>query len=126
VPIKQRLIFSSISNFTYSNCHLDDIIKDGLEVVRTRIDQIEDNINNEEKIYFNPSKTAQNGINFVTQGLIDDILRCSHNETIRDIFRLLYVLGNKDYTSPLIIKDFFENLFKKGLTFSNNKFLTNR
>src|SRR5688572_26501831 len=92
VPLKQRLIFSAFNRFVYSNCNLDDIVRNGVNSIKDRIEEVESRIANEDKIYFNPSKTAQNGINFVTNQSIDELQR-SDNDNIKDLFRLLYILG---------------------------------
>jgi hypothetical protein len=77
-------------------------------------------ITNEEKVYFNPSRTAQNGISFLTKELTEELLKSSQNETVKDIFRLLYILNKEDYNiSPDIVHTFFIDLADKGLTLSN-------
>jgi hypothetical protein len=82
------------------------------------MEKIDTKISNEEKIYFNPTRTAQNGINFVTRDLIDEFKQCNE-ETVKDMFRLLYILNAEDYThSPDLIQKFFDNLDIKNLSFS--------
>jgi hypothetical protein len=116
--LRQRIAFAGVNSFVFSNCDIDDIIKNGVITIKDRVDVVEDQIISEEKIYFNPSRTAQNGINFVTRDLIDELKRCDY-ESIKDMFRLLYILGNEDYNNhPNLIKHFFDNIGLKNLTFS--------
>jgi site-specific DNA-adenine methylase len=111
-----RIAFAGVSNFVYSNCDLDDIIINGVNTIRDRIEDLEKRIGNEEKVYFNPSRTAQNGINFITRELIEELKRCE-NEAIKDLFKLLYIMNNQDYNSPNLISEFFEMLSQKGIPF---------
>jgi hypothetical protein len=86
--------------------------------MKYRIELVENIIQTGEKVYFNPSKTAQNGINFITKDLIAEIIKASENDIVKDLFRLLNILNNEDMKNPDPIGGFFMNLASKGLTFS--------
>jgi hypothetical protein len=120
LPIKQRLQISSLNSFINTNSNPDFIIKTGLEQIHERITQIEAKIINEDKVYFTPSKTAQNGINFITKDHIEDILKNSHDETLVDIFKLFYILNGEEYTKPEIIENLFIDLGNKGMSLSKD------
>jgi hypothetical protein len=94
---------------------LDDIVLCGLNTIKTRVDGIECKLDGEETYYFNPSRTAQNGINFITRELIEE-LKSSDDEAIRSLFELLCVLSGEEYNKPDLISHFFESLVTKNLT----------
>lgn len=48
---------------------------------------------------FTPSKTAQNGLNFVTKGEEESLCSKEQPEEIINIFKLIYILVGQDYTN---------------------------
>jgi hypothetical protein len=118
VPLKSRIAFAGVNKFIYSHCDLDDMVKKGVDTIKERMEDLEQKIGNDEKIYFNPSRTAQNGVNFITRDLVEELKTCE-DEKIKDLFRLLFILGKEDYTkarNPIV--GFFDTLASKNLTFS--------
>jgi hypothetical protein len=116
VPLKQRIIFAGINHYTFSNCNLDDTIQDGLDVIKKRINDIQGQLGNEESFYFNPSRTAQNGINFITRELVEE-LKSTDDNTIHSLFKLLLILNNEE--SYQSIGSFFDSLAAKNMSFGN-------
>src|SRR4051794_14618346 len=94
------MLFASISRYTHSKTNLNNIIQNGIGVIKERITIIDTKIQNGEKIYFNPSKTAQNAINFLNKELITELLANTDIELVQDIFKLLNILIKEDPNCP--------------------------
>jgi len=65
---------------------------------------------------FNPSKTAQNGLNFVTKEEENNLLKKDQPEEILNVFRLIYILLNEDYkdiTPQKIIENLNTKIFAR-------------
>jgi hypothetical protein len=82
------------------------------------MEEVERKIGSDENIYFNPSRTAQNGINFVTKDLIEELKNCE-NERIKDLFRLLCILVGEEFNKSQPIRSFFNSIATKNFSMSN-------
>lgn len=58
---------------------------------------------------FTPSKTAQNGLNFVTKDEENNLCKKEQSEEILNVFRLVYILLNEPY-SQITPQKMIENL----------------
>jgi hypothetical protein len=123
VPLRQRLVFSSINSNTHSKCNIENIVKSGIDIIKDRIDVIDAKIQSGEKLYFNASKTAQNAINFLNKELINEMLGSADIDIIQDMFRLLNILINKESGNDPI-NSFFVNIAAKGLSLSNTPLIS--
>jgi hypothetical protein len=63
---------------------------------------------------FNPSKTAQNGLNFVTKDEENNLSTKEQPQEIINIFKLIYIILGIDYTSipdNLIIQHLTKDIY---------------
>lgn len=99
------------------------VLSDYLKFNAKKISTIEKILNNIEDfshfMFFSPSRTAQNGLNFITKE--DEMLLCSlpydeNNENIFDMFRFIYILLNEEFSnfkSEKIIPNLFNVIMPK-------------
>jgi hypothetical protein len=62
---------------------------------------------------FNPSKTALNGLNFVTKEEVANLCKKEQAEEIINIFKLLYIFLKEDFSeieNPRIVENFIQNV----------------
>ena len=65
---------------------------------------------------FNPSKTAQNGLNFVTKEEETSLATKEQPEEILNIFKLIHIIVNEDYEQikpDELIENLTKNIFAK-------------
>ena len=65
---------------------------------------------------FTPSKTAQNGLNFVTKDEEHNLCKKEQPEEILNVFRLIYILINEPYTQippQKLIENLTSGIFEK-------------
>jgi hypothetical protein len=117
VPLKLRIAFAGVTGNIYRNSDIEGIIKDGVDIIKDRMEEIQDEQDEDEKIYFNPSRTAQNGINFITKELINELKNCE-DERVKDLFRLLFIIADEEYSMPNVIKSFFDKMALQCVSFS--------
>ena len=118
---KQRIIISYLNKEISKNLNPDSIVRDHSNFIKERIDILENEftINNINRDYLlktvYPSKTAQNGLNFLTQELEKYLISCCDIPEILKIFKLIHLLlkENMNEDKINISKNLFENLFPK-------------
>jgi hypothetical protein len=65
---------------------------------------------------FAPSKTAQNGLNFVTKDEEANLCQKQQNEEILNVFKLIYIFINEDYSNipdDQLISNLTNNIYPK-------------
>ena len=108
VPIKIRLTFSRLNTHVYNALSTKLILKDYSNLLHVKAVKLESYLNHysanpdteqmTNKV-FKPSKTAQNGLNFITK---EEEIALSQEEFIMsdeifDLFRVIYILIKQNY-----------------------------
>ena len=97
MPLKQRLIFSSMNKEISQLITPNEILKDYSECLKERISELEDDFsldreNLEPLIKEYPSKTAQNSMNFITQNSELLLRKNSRDPEVIKLFEIIIIL----------------------------------
>jgi hypothetical protein len=121
-----RLIFSKLNRNISLNIKPKDIIKNSFSVIQKRLkliigdqfsydsnidfDKPEDHVM--EKIKSFPSKTAQNGLNFLTKEY-ENLIRTEVTPLHQSLFEIIYILILEKIPNENIADNLFNNLMPK-------------
>lgn len=129
LPLNIRLIFSRATRISYQEYAPRDVLEDYTFVLTEKISKLESNLAqiDKETEYlmnkpFKPSKTAQNGLNFITKE--DEINLANQrldNDEIISIFKIIFVLirQNTDQIDPALLPEILINKVFKKLKIDN-------
>ena len=120
LPIKEKLKVIYLNKELLSNIVVRDVMEDSGKVIKRRIEQKEKNftVTEEEKELINkltsyPSKTAQTGLNFLTNTREKDIINTDDSSSIELCKMIFACLGEGNFDEYTTLKDAYENLFNK-------------
>jgi hypothetical protein len=105
LPLNKRISLAYTNKIVKSQCDTKNIIEDGLNTIRDRIKNLE-----EERIIapFKPSKTAIQAVSFLSRENINE-LKNNKKPLIKNIFRILNTIINKNDESDELISNFLNN-----------------
>ena len=120
LPIKEKLKVIYLNKELLSNIVVRDVMEDSGKVIKRRIEQKEKKftVTEEEKELINkltsyPSKTAQTGLNFLTNTREKDIINTDDSSSIELCKMIFACLGEGNFDEYTTLKDAYENLFNK-------------
>lgn len=120
LPIKEKLKVIYLNKELLSNIVVRDVMEDSGKVIKRRIEQKEKTftVTEEEKELINkltsyPSKTAQTGLNFLTNTREKDIINTDDSSSIELCKMIFACLGEGNFDEYTTLKDAYENLFNK-------------
>ena len=120
LPIKEKLKVIYLNKELLSNIVVRDVMEDSGKVIKRRIEQKEKKftVTEEEKELINkltsyPSKTAQTGLNFLTNTREKDIINTNDSSSIELCKMIFACLGEGNFDEYTTLKDAYENLFNK-------------
>lgn len=120
LPIKEKLKVIYLNKELLSNIVVRDVMEDNGKVIKRRIEQKEKKftVTEEEKELINkltsyPSKTAQTGLNFLTNTREKDIINTDDSSSIELCKMIFACLGEGNFDEYTTLKDAYENLFNK-------------
>ena len=120
LPIKEKLKVIYLNKELLSNIVVRDVMEDSGKVIKRRIEQKERKftVTEEEKELINkltsyPSKTAQTGLNFLTNTREKDIINTDDSSSIELCKMIFACLGEGNFDEYTTLKDAYENLFNK-------------
>ena len=120
LPIKEKLKVIYLNKELLSNIVVRDVMEDSGKVIKRRIEQKEKQftVTEEEKELINkltsyPSKTAQTGLNFLTNTREKDIINTDDSSSIELCKMIFACLGEGNFDEYTTLKDAYENLFNK-------------
>ena len=120
LPIKEKLKVIYLNKELLSNIVVRDVMEDSGKVIKRRIEQKEKKftVTEEEKELINkltsyPSKTAQTGLNFLTNTREKDIINTDDASSIELCKMIFACLGEGNFDEYTTLKDAYENLFNK-------------
>lgn len=124
VPLNMRLIFARSNRIIYQQYNFRNILEDYRHILIEKISKLESTFSQTHKEtqfmlnkQFEPSKTAQNGLNFITKE--DEISLANeriNNDEVINIFKIIFILlkQNADKIDPAILPELLINrVFKK-------------
>lgn len=120
LPIKDKMKLIYLNKELLSNIVVRDVMEDSGKVLKRRIEQREKKftVTEEEKELINkltsyPSKTAQTGLNFLTNTREKDIINTDDASSIELCKMIFACLGERNFEEYTTLKDAYENLFNK-------------
>ena len=120
LPIKDKMKLIYLNKELLSNIVVRDVMEDSGKVLKRRIEQREKQftVTEEEKELINkltsyPSKTAQTGLNFLTNTREKDIINTDDASSIELCKMIFACLGERNFEEYTTLKDAYENLFNK-------------
>ena len=120
LPIKDKMKLIYLNKELLSNIVVRDVMEDSGKVLKRRIEQREKKftVTEEEKELINkltsyPSKTAQTGLNFLTNTREKDIINTDDASSIELCKMIFACLGEGNFEEYTTLKDAYENLFNK-------------
>ena len=120
LPIKEKLKVIYLHKELLSNIVVRDVMEDSGKVIKRRIEQKEKKftVTEEEKELINkltsyPTKTAQTGLNFLTNTREKDIINTDDSSSIELCKMIFACLGEGNFDEYTTLKDAYENLFNK-------------
>ena len=120
LQIKEKLKAIYLNKELLSNIVVRDVMEDSGKVIKRRIEQKEKKftVTEEEKELINkltsyPSKTAQTGLNFLTNTREKDIINTDDSSSIELCKMIFACLGEGNFDEYTTLKDAYENLFNK-------------
>lgn len=123
--MKERFLFTKSHKLIIENYKPKYIIKDYARLVEIRISILEEFLNTyiaePEVEYlvsksFKPSRTAQNGLNFITKEEEENLRNMEYNDEIANIVRIIYILMKQNYDKvnpEMLVENLFSNIFQK-------------
>lgn len=120
LPIKDKMKLIYLNKDLLSNIVVRDVMEDSGKVLKRGIEQREKKltVTEEEKELINkltsyPSKTAQTGLNFLTNTREKDIINTDDVSSIELCKMIFACLGEGNFEEYTTLKDAYENLFNK-------------
>ena len=120
LPIKEKLKVIYLNKELLSNIVVRDVMEDSGKVIKRRIEQKEKKftVTEEEKELINkltsyPSKTAQTGLNFLTNTREKDIINTDDSSSIELCKMIFACLAEGNFDEYTTLNDAYENLFNK-------------
>lgn len=120
LPIKDKMKLIYLNKDLLSNIVVRDVMEDSGKVLKRRIEQKEKKftVTEDEKELINkltsyPSKTAQTGLNFLTNTREKDIINTDDASSIELCKMIFACLGEGNFEEYTTLKDAYENLFNK-------------